>query len=513
VSLPQATRITFAWLVLCLATASAGYEKGTHQRLSAEAFARSDIASHLQEAYGIGESDVFRQRLFGVPWGSRTAGEWLVAGGHEEDVPVWRVLNHFFDPNRGVGLGILGGMAAPDWALEPDGPVDGQNHSYRDAREAFYAGLTNRSRQSRERELGFTFFALGHVIHLIQDMAQPQHARLDSHPPFTASASFIEQYVEANVGAFPLGSSAVPVVAHPRALWTDGGAGLADFSNANFVSAGTNFTVLADGATAENHPRPVLDLSLRDAINPPDACRDGTGTPGAITVFGNWVTDPLGGPPSLNPRMTSHSVFDQRLVEKGKAPLFALNCFNIDAQAERLLPRAVAYSAALLRYFFRGRLETDADAEAFYVANRTPDERMTGTFELYYDDADGVRDRLATWVLDLEPGQWSAALTTPRLPQEYATARCLLVFRGRLGDEADAVAGQLGPCPVEAAAPPPPPPPPPPLPPADWCCVILFDGAAFSCPWTTEQYCAELGGEWGIDHIGRLIKFLAQYGK
>src|SRR5262249_5447477 len=40
-------------------------------------------------------------------------------------------------------------------------------------------------------------------------------------------------------------------------------------------------------------------------------------------------------------------------------------------------------------------------------------------------------------------------LPTPRLPQAYASAPCLLVFRGRLGQEEGAVAGVRGPCPLE----------------------------------------------------------------
>jgi hypothetical protein len=213
----------------------------------------------------------------------------VAIGGVYEDVPFWRVLNHFYDPTRNEGLGLLGAAASPDWALEPAGALDGQNHSYRDARDAFYQGLTASSRERRERELGFTFFALGHVIHLIQDVAQPQHTRRDIHPPFTRRASFIEEYVDENVARFPLGGGLMPQVAGPRELWTNGGAGLADYTNAHFVSAGTNITGLHDGATAELYPQPALSLALQGAIGPPAACRDGTPAPAPLTVFGNWI--------------------------------------------------------------------------------------------------------------------------------------------------------------------------------------------------------------------------------
>src|SRR5262249_36531822 len=153
-------------------------------------------------------------------------------------------LNHFYDPLHNEGLGWLGGVPAPEWGLEPAGDLDGQNHSYHDARNAFYQGLTASSPTTRERELGFTFFSLGHVIHLLQDVAQPQHVRLDVHPPFTARASLIEAYVDRNVTEFALAGGALPQIARPRELWTNEGAGLADYTNVNFVSDGTNIREL-----------------------------------------------------------------------------------------------------------------------------------------------------------------------------------------------------------------------------------------------------------------------------
>jgi hypothetical protein len=147
--------------------------------------------------------------------------------------------------------------------------------------------------------------------------------------------------------------------------------------------------------------------------------------------------------------MTTHSIFDQHLIARGEPPIFALNCFNIDAQADRLLKRAVGHSAALLRYFFRGQLGMEVSNVGVRIANSTPGETMAGTFELHYDADDGTRRRLASWSLQLPPDQYSTHLSTARLPASYASAACVLVFRGRLGQEDDAVAGALGPCPLE----------------------------------------------------------------
>src|SRR5262245_1805440 len=474
------------WLLVCYALPSvtSAYELETHRALSEAAFNVSGVGDTLRDTYGIGATDRFRQRFFGFPGGSRTAQLWVRQGGAQEDVPFWRVLNHFYDPIHNEGLGWLGSVAAPEWALEPSGDIDGQNHSYRDARSAFYPGLTASEPDRRERELGFTFFALGHVIHLIQDVAQPQHTRHDAHPPFGGRASFIEGYVDENVLTFGLSGAAIPAIAHPRELWTtNDGAGLADYSNASFVSAGTNFGDLRDGAIAEGYPRPALSLALQSSIGTSTACRDGAVAPAPLTVFGNWIVDPFTSTPDLNPRMTSHSIFDQRLIERGERPIFALNCFNIDTQADRLLPRAVAYSAALLRYFFRGQLAFDVSDTGVRIANWTPDETMTGTFELYYDTDDGTRHRLTSWTVGIPPEQTSPYLSTARLPASDTTAPCMLVFRGTLGQESDAVAGAFGPCPFELSQDPPGSgnPPPPGDPPiqhfTNWWC---FDRDAFN---------------------------------
>jgi len=43
----------------------------------------------------------------------------------------------------------------------------------------FYNGLTKPDATTQSQELGAMFRSLGQVIHLLQDTAQPQHARND----------------------------------------------------------------------------------------------------------------------------------------------------------------------------------------------------------------------------------------------------------------------------------------------------------------------------------------------
>jgi hypothetical protein len=388
-------------------------------------------------------------------------------GALDEDIPFFRALNHFYDPahDRGLTVPFLSGTRAPDWALEPDGPLSGQHYSYRDARDAIYAGLTWADQVGRERELGHTFYALGHVIHLIQDVSVPEHARNDAHLPIGSQKSFAEAYLNDNREVFlPIGlmldPAKMPIAKEPRELWSNpAGTGIAQFTNANFVSPDTNFTEAKPGATAEEYTSPKLDLA-RSSSGDPGICK-GIKQPvppvGSLTFFANDMLDPVSADPAnptllTNPRMTTYSLFDSYLIKKRKRPIFSLNCYTVDAAATILLPRAVSYSASLLEYFFRGRPTAIFGHGEFYVVNRTSDARraevMDGRFELYRDDGAGQRQLHASWSLRLDPDRTSGPLAVPLLP-EGDPSRCILVFRGLLGEEADGVAGQqLDRCPT-----------------------------------------------------------------
>lgn len=124
---------------------------------------------------------------------------------------IARVYHHFFDPAHDEPLnapcsllpgGISGGCRrATDWAIGETNaassdmlpmvdPMRRQHFAWTDAREAFMCALTynrntDRSMNLADRRLCYatTFKALGHVAHLLQDMAQPQHTRDDKHNP------------------------------------------------------------------------------------------------------------------------------------------------------------------------------------------------------------------------------------------------------------------------------------------------------------------------------------------
>jgi hypothetical protein len=141
---------------------------------------------------------------------------------------LFRAFRHFYDPFLGRAAddqsfcGFYGCVASPTWALGRTDPlhpmVDAddtsrRNHfTWQDARNNYWWALTLKrgttgvisadalvSSQERLDRWATTINDLGHVIHLLQDTAQPQHVRNDLHgPPIT---TFFDRSTAAD-GAF-----------------------------------------------------------------------------------------------------------------------------------------------------------------------------------------------------------------------------------------------------------------------------------------------------------------------
>src|SRR5262249_21937823 len=205
-------------------------------------------------------------------------------------------INHFFNPLNGTGLRGLG-YPSPDWALSEneDQTALFQKYSFRDARRAYYEALTKPNVVDRENALGKVFESLGHVVHLIQDMAQPQHVRNDSHyDKYKSSYSRYEKMTEDVVRENPtlIPFTGYPTVyqknnprslTSPRSFWQTGavsvdgvqqGNGLAEFTNRNFVSADTNFGGTIGHLLAYSGPNgtfPLPDPALARVSSPINA--------------------------------------------------------------------------------------------------------------------------------------------------------------------------------------------------------------------------------------------------
>lgn len=96
---------------------------------------------------------------------SSEEAELVISGSVDEDSPVLRVVNHFYDPVYGIG--INDSRTALDWAL---GDIPENEYSWQKAISYYAEGDENKA-----------FLALGRILHLIEDMSVPDHTRNDPH--------------------------------------------------------------------------------------------------------------------------------------------------------------------------------------------------------------------------------------------------------------------------------------------------------------------------------------------
>jgi len=393
-----------------------------------------------------------------VAFGPFTINGWLARGAiREDDDPdptdespkgddpygdMHRVLRHFYDPDRKIPLRIfpwLGPVSDPcawlldspvpchnaiDWALGTSdyttstiADSDRRNHfSVADAREAMFRALTGYDHAfnqvgsdvgHRREYWATTFRALGDVLHLNQDMGQPQHTRNDPHSgkgPIVAQnivsghKSAFEVFVEDSVigstkikvgsdtpdsgivfSPVPLNFDGYPPVPNDQPqdvvrfgsyadYWTNTTKrGLADYTNRGFFSAGTNLGNPFNAYTSPNTDPSSYTQVVQDATDwDGNLVSPDPNAPVRVTLYQGTVPDSVTGVEESGVALSGTGSWDQFLRPLAKGQ-FALYRENYIAQANLVLPRAVGYSAGLLNYFFRGKLKIDLPPEKVYA--------------------------------------------------------------------------------------------------------------------------------------------------
>lgn len=488
-----------AGLLVALVLISAeAHEVEVHKALTEFALQRADLV-RSQRLAELGLDEVMR---FPTTSQSRTFVEAVQLGAEREDCCL-RPVNHFFDVQhngRGLTIGFLQvGFPSPTWALEDEQTVQQQAWSYRDANSSFYKALTSGTSE-RDKQWGRTFESLGHVVHHIQDMTQPEHTRNDQHL-VGVDTSYFEARTKELFESGELGSAfdsyPKPTFRRAREYWASGegatGLGVAQFTSSNFVSKDTNFAH-RDGVLAANDrfslPAPSLvtnESSLKDLLGESIGSQDVGATcaqllaslpadvphPNDCTIefIGNQVVDRLAGTSSNNLRASAFSVFDETVkrfdlkvlrsaTEHPEDRVPSLNRFTHQAALPFLLPHAVAYSAGLIDHFFRGRLDArdvalSGDVVTVELVNLSADDSTLadGTVEIWYDAADGSRRQVAVVSGNaVVTGLADAESLTLTFIQPADVARIgkpyVAVFRGTIGEEAG-VAGIVFGVPLE----------------------------------------------------------------
>lgn len=399
---------------------------------------------------------------------SQSLVQWLAFGAEEEDTlieirPAW----HFYDPLSNQGLSDpawvsyfgLGPMpSALEWAW--DGAADnlflgGNDWDWQVARNYQLLWLTDPDPQNRETYEARTFRAIGHVVHLLQDMAQPQHTRNDAHYPTSKPGGqgapyedFCSQFYKTpdQIQQLPaeappydsLGNSLLTMAATPdwdplnripaqfRAFWDTeqyqgqnpaglniASLGLAEYSNAFFVTDDTMFTgesamllrnpltgavftcsFTSDPAVDPRHkyPYPKLANTTFTAMFPPPSRF-------SIQRLGQSIFETPTIPTADLRSPSIPSLFSLRMPVGSAPAQIGLTGINYQAHARKLLPKAVSYSTGLLNYFFRGKLSytihtvftVSGTQHEFTITNLSGDEFTGGEWHLYQDGAHGQR--------------------------------------------------------------------------------------------------------------------------
>ena len=412
--------------------------------------------------------------------------------------------------------------ASPLWALEDRDEVSSvnQEYSFRDARDYLYQSLTATSDENRDQSFSMFFRTLGQVVHHIQDMAQPQHVRGDDHLtsedaigfeiPYRSDPSHYEKYTGGvTTGDSDVSNRAVdrhlqeqlfaqfsgyePVILdNARNYWHSEGArnydgiGLAEFTNREFVSKDTNFGMPdakhlpspsydEDGAIFYRVPD-VSQIFSAYGMSVPSIC-DGAENICEMGFYSLQVTDKLR--PSMsgqNSFAVTESIYNDEINKFNEGERcrdavsmsydcrkvidikFTLNKLNFWSGYPFLLSRAVGYSAGLLNYFFRGRLEVEelaysGDTVSFKIKNAIDietypewaEETMLAGGELVvaYEyrtlNGDEVRKVTSPIMLaeDIMAGSTSLQTYnfTYHLPEDGVLIREALIYKGTLGQE------------------------------------------------------------------------------
>ena len=144
------------WTVVCVIVSAIFVEK---------IFSFDDIINHPLLARKSIE-------LFNASSGNKISSQeigWIMQGAQEEDTPL-RWMNHFYNPETGAGLFLY--SSAKDWA--------GQNvrqSLYFKGDQTWQKAINSYTKGNEEE----AFIALGHSLHLLEDMAVPAHTRIDIH--------------------------------------------------------------------------------------------------------------------------------------------------------------------------------------------------------------------------------------------------------------------------------------------------------------------------------------------
>jgi hypothetical protein len=396
--------VILALVTTCFAVPTYAFkEDSTHRQLTAAAIqpSVSNIKNYLINNLGLSEG--YDTTLNGVDRkgnnNNYSIATWLQEGSEDEDaLSFCRASNHFHNPihsgdwlssqmNDSAWVDLFCGSTRYSnvtWATGYNSPNTsfivsrtGQDMGWDNARTYFYQSLTSQDSATREERLVKTFKSVGMVMHLLQDMAVPAHTRNDmsshlfnSYSPLKWFSNPFEKYVINHYSAIS-NTPIKPTFAAPfrhTDFWdkdTYSGVnpsnstdqGLAEYSNANFFS---DSTIPTNGPSVE-HQFPNPQITSASYI-----CTDTLPGSKKPTKYISRTPCPTSGGTVDHLAAVSlvNSESDSSSASTIKKAWLDNNVH--DTYASDLLPRTVGYSAALLDYFYRGKIDITVPANGLY---------------------------------------------------------------------------------------------------------------------------------------------------
>jgi len=342
----------------------------------------------------------------------KTAKEWIRDGAYDEDawtgvtvmLATSRWTNHFHNPLKPweeAGLtDIQTGKSSLLWAQDAsyqEGFLLG-DWSWSTVRACYDLALTSASAADREAFFAMVFTGLGHQMHHIQDMSQPDHVRNDAHPwgKNTTGNFNLEAWAaeHSDIISKLATTPAVPTLSlepstysldpsynsqnlTPIALFTDTdqykgvspsialSQGIAEYTNANFASPHTIFTEDYPISNIHYFPYPrKSSTDIQDYINQNKLPETKEAEDGVVDT-GFWIKKTGDG------ENIAHFVKPTYLTDPLQGSSVYYKTFYQDEECHKdyatlLIPRAVGYSAALLNYFFRGNIDITLPNSGIY---------------------------------------------------------------------------------------------------------------------------------------------------
>jgi hypothetical protein len=382
--------------VITMVAPVSAYVEPVHKTMTKHAFDR--LVVDFQARLGIGRDAAI---------GNSTPRGLMMDGSVDEDAGT-RALHHFYDPvhTKPITIGkypvcVPQGSQAVDWALDP-GTLNAFTLS--DARRHYYEAVTGPNPGTRTSHLKELFITLGHVVHLVQDMAQPEHTRNDIHLILSGPLEFLNDWVAFFAGRMPslyeawalrnvtatapaayFDSYATVKMLDDRSYFhTSDGRGMADYSSRNFLTQDTNYGDYAEifEQPCFKYPSPLLSsasvrirtVAYRVQASDGSCCETRTVEEG---VYTSVATDSITRRAEEDPFHTYLSSLDLETEKYDRNAMFySLSDDSYERRAQLLIPRAVGYSAGLIEHFFASGLEAyfEKDAAGTYtlrIVNRS----------------------------------------------------------------------------------------------------------------------------------------------